>query len=241
MLPAEAPMWLLLVGSAFARDKLDVVAITVVDGADHPVPTAFVIESREHEVHRVNSQLGTWEATAIYLVGGQEVRFAAADSLHFQVGAPGYASQDLDVLLTGHKDYVVVHLGAQPAPPAFDCRDALDAELQARLPAALPAGADADAMLALTDAVERQELGPERACLQQTRAWAAYQRWVDLTATYVATPTDEGSEGVRLAAIAARKDVAAWRDWLSSSGGDVAPAARLCGAMPDGCDPLVSR
>ncbi|HNC97695.1 MAG TPA: hypothetical protein PKY30_21625 [Myxococcota bacterium] len=71
------------------------VKVTVVDVNGKPIPTSVVRHPDESDRHRVNSEDGSWKATALYMPDGSELRFTPGMDLSLEVSAPGYKTQQV--------------------------------------------------------------------------------------------------------------------------------------------------
>lgn len=78
---------------AFADDPGIPVTVRVLDNAGMPIPTAVVRHPKEEDRHRVNTELGTWTGSVLYLPDGTELIFDKGMILEFEVSAPGYQNQ----------------------------------------------------------------------------------------------------------------------------------------------------
>jgi hypothetical protein len=88
----------LLSDPAHAAKKEDAgveVKVQVVDMEGKPIPTSVVRHPSESDRHRVNSEDGSWKATALYMPDGSELRFTPGMDLQLEVSAPGYKTQQV--------------------------------------------------------------------------------------------------------------------------------------------------
>lgn len=100
---------------AYAKDKADEgvpVRVVVLDTADKPIATAVIRNPQEMDRHRVNAVDGAWEATALYMPDGSELRFTAGMTLDLEVSAPGYTTQVVQYEVRKRKNTVEVKLAA---------------------------------------------------------------------------------------------------------------------------------
>jgi len=78
---------------AYADDPGTPVTVRVLDTAGVPIPTAVVRHPKEEDRHRVNTELGTWTGSVLYMPDGSELIFEKGMLLEFEVSAPGYQNQ----------------------------------------------------------------------------------------------------------------------------------------------------
>lgn len=100
-------------GGAFAKDKESPgvpVRVIVKDVAGGPIQTAVIRHPQEQDRHRVNAVDGSWEASALYLPDGTELRFTSGMTLELEISAPGYMTQVFQYQVRKRKNVVEIVL-----------------------------------------------------------------------------------------------------------------------------------
>jgi hypothetical protein len=99
---------------AHAKDKKEdsglPVRVIVKDAAGAAIPTAVVRHPQEQDRHRVNAVDGSWEASALYMPDGSELRFTKGMMLELEISAPGYMTQVFQYQVVKRKNVVEVTL-----------------------------------------------------------------------------------------------------------------------------------
>jgi hypothetical protein len=100
----------LLTGPAHAKKGAIPLTVQVEDGAGEPIITAAVRHPVERERHRVNHVTGAWTTTALYLPGGEVLKFDPGMEIEFEVTAPGYVSETIRYIVRKRKNVIEVTL-----------------------------------------------------------------------------------------------------------------------------------
>lgn len=103
----------LLSEPAFAKDKVEEgvpVRIVVTDLEKKPIATAVIRHPKEMDRHRVNAVDGSWEASALYMPDGSELRFTSGMTLDLEISAPGFTTQVFQYQVRKRKNVVEVKL-----------------------------------------------------------------------------------------------------------------------------------
>ncbi len=99
---------------ALAKDKKEEtgvpVRVVVKDPEGAPIPTAVVRHPQEQDRHRVNAVDGSWEASALYMPDGSELRFTKGMMLELEISAPGFMTQVFQYQVLKRKNVVEVTL-----------------------------------------------------------------------------------------------------------------------------------
>jgi len=96
--------------AAFADDLGIPLTVRVVDELGEPVSTAVVRHPDEQDRHRVNTELGTWTGSILYMPDGSELVFDKGMTLPFEVSAPGYLNNAFTYTMRKRKNTVDVVL-----------------------------------------------------------------------------------------------------------------------------------
>lgn len=95
---------------AFAEDPGIPVTVRVLDMEGNPVRTAVVRHPKEEDRHRVNTELGTWTGSVLYMPDGSELIFEKGMILEFEVSAPGYQNKRVEYEMRKRKNEFDVFL-----------------------------------------------------------------------------------------------------------------------------------
>ncbi|MBW2253566.1 MAG: hypothetical protein JRI25_03075 [Deltaproteobacteria bacterium] len=100
----------LLSGPAHAKKGPIPLTVQVLDGGGEPIITAVVRHPGERERHRVNHATGAWTTNALYLPGGDVLKFDPGMEIEFEVTAPGYISETIRYIVRKRKNVIEVTL-----------------------------------------------------------------------------------------------------------------------------------
>jgi len=95
---------------AFADDPGIPLTVRVLDNEGNPVKTAVVRHPDEQDRHRVNTELGTWTGSVLYMPDGSELIFDKGMTIPFEVSAPGYSNYSFTYTMRKRKNEVDVVL-----------------------------------------------------------------------------------------------------------------------------------
>jgi len=84
--------------------------VQVEDSIGEPIVSAAVRHPEERERHRVNHVTGAWTTTALYLPGGDILKFDPGMEVEFEVTAPGYVSETIRYIVRKRKNVIEVTL-----------------------------------------------------------------------------------------------------------------------------------
>lgn len=106
-------MALSLAAPAVAKEKSEEgvpVKVVVSDTEKKPIPTAVIRHAQEMDRHRVNAVDGSWEASALFLPDGSELRFTSGMTLELEISAPGFTTQVIQYQVRKRRNTVEVQL-----------------------------------------------------------------------------------------------------------------------------------
>ena len=96
---------------AFADDDPGIpLTVRVLDQEGNPIKTAVVRHPDEQDRHRVNTELGTWTGSVLYMPDGSELIFDKGITIPFEVSAPGYQNFSFTYTMKKRKNEVDVVL-----------------------------------------------------------------------------------------------------------------------------------
>lgn len=96
--------------SAHANEPGIPVTVVVLDVEGNPIPTAVVRHPDEQDRHRVNTELGTWTGSILYMPDGSELVFDKGMEIAFEVSAPGYINRTVTYTMRKRKNTFEVRL-----------------------------------------------------------------------------------------------------------------------------------
>ena len=80
------------------------VTVRVIDATGAPISTAVVRHPNEQDRHRVNTELGTWTGSVLYMPDGSELVFEKGMLLEFEVSAPGFKNRSITYTMRKRKN-----------------------------------------------------------------------------------------------------------------------------------------